>query len=219
MKDQRCPRNSHGRALSSTRAWLARCRGAGSRLAAGFGATCVVGGCILTMPSASAAAIQLNAPEAFELYLTGSAPAPILPASGGTPEIAAESSRPEFHSTPSTPNAEASPDTASCGWGIRLLYEEKNAYSEGYSICNEPVAQAWEVCAQQKYEGSWHNSKTCVRVPSSGTVTNRGFSLLSRGITCTKGRYYRAWGWYYTPTLEPKTSTDLIPSEGGETLC
>jgi hypothetical protein len=115
-----------------------------------------------------------------------------------------------------SPLAFASPaSAASCKQSTKL----EGGASKGYvwsaieTKCNEPVLQQVEACMQQKYEGSWHSSGTCV---TSEVAETNPLYTYSGEITCTTGRYYRAWSWWYRAG---ETSTDLVPSEGGTQAC
>lgn len=174
------------------------------------------------MSSLSLADVHVNRLEALAQRLKRSVPAQVPLVSGGAPPtIAAETSTPVMHTPAETPSTQSpkTPNTEGCGSITRLVHSAF-VYSETLMECQGgSTLQAIETCVQQKYEGSWHSSGTCRRDPSTGTTLSSGLTETSEPISCVKGRYYRAWGWFYTPYLEPKTSTELVPNLNGETLC
>ncbi len=70
---------------------------------------------------------------------------------------------------------------------------------------------------EQYYEGSWHSSGTCnVSEPEYVQFLK---IYTARSLTCTHGRKFRVWNWYYTPGGKPEVTTGFYPSASGETRC
>jgi hypothetical protein len=183
----------------------------------------------LTALSLSAGAITLASPtlalgaDAQEIgaeeyqALTESMPK-LLATNGPGSEIVAETSTPMVHTSAPTTSDTAGPDEpVLCSPVTSLNYPP--AFAAMSTLCNTPWPQAIQVCVQQKYEAEWHSNNTCKRNPESGVIDTESLAEASRGDQCVSGRYYRAWGWYYTPGLAPETSVEYIPSVSGGKLC
>lgn len=143
--------------------------------------------------------------------LAGTVSPALAPGSGGSAAVTSEGARSPLHSS-----GNPGPLLAVCYAESGFLSESNvGGWAEGK--CTEAKEQEIEVCVEQQYEGSWHTSETCAVVGPSYVTRLR--AQTRRSLTCTHGRKFRVWNWYYTPGGSPEVTTGLYPSESGETRC
>lgn len=145
---------------------------------------------------------------------------PLSPGEGGSSAVSSEGSSPVVHGefpapTQSTPNA--SPALEGVCYAESGFRNESNVGGWAKSHCAPAEEQQLEVCVEQYYEGKWHSSETC---NTSSLNYSIGFTIYTRrSLTCTHGRSFRVWNWFYTPGGHPEITTGFYPSSSGETRC